>query len=832
MNFFANKLKESAGHDLPQNPIELYQVLPHKEGYAYLRGVQEEVLNNWNARRDEKDIVCKMDTGSGKTLVGLMMLYSKIAEGIGPCLYMCPDNQLINQVVQQAGNYGIPVCQFESSSSQLPLEFLNNKSILVCTAHKVFHSYSAFRLKNIDLGAIVIDDAHKCVDIIRDQTTIQIDRTEDWSDHFIKLFESDLEFQSPANYIRLIDGDPYYQMRVPYWAWQEKHGAILKMLKEHAEEDFLKWKWDLVANNLLEYDCFISGSHIELSPIHAPHHEISSFDNAKHRFILSATFEDEQDLIKDMGISYECLINPIKPKDRKEIGQRLILAPSRIDSTLDDEQLRALVASYKSNKHNIVIITPSGNRAALWASVGARIVATSDVKSSVANLADTKGNFLVLVNRYEGIDLIGDMCRILVIDGLPRHISLRDHYLEQRLDLVDASRKAQIIEQGLGRAARSGADYCAIFLLGDDLTRFMGIERNLSYFTPITRAQIKLGLSLFDKEEVTNSINSIKDVTQLCIDQNSDWRAFHTKAILKADLDTSNPDKIRRLLFAKIEKDAIVRFRRREFVETISVIDQILSDPEITAKQKSWYFQLAAQLSHLGDVARSNDLQIKAASMNGNMFHPAKGYVFAKIKNLQSNQASIIKARLSEYSRTQDVSLLFDNILKNLKYTPDIPSKDFERSLSELGHYLGFKTQKPETELGQGPDVLWCLNNSHYLILEAKSRSVQTAIPQKHIEQLLHSELWFKNTYGSELNYTLVTLQPTSKKMSGVNTHDRMKSLNQDGLESLKAKVVQFKNSITSESLDLLTEEKIHQQIVLLGFSPDMFIQKYMTNLN
>lgn len=54
-----------------------------------------------------------MDTGSGKTLTGLLMLYSKLKEGVGPAVYLCPDNQLVEQVYQQAFLYGIPVCKFE-----------------------------------------------------------------------------------------------------------------------------------------------------------------------------------------------------------------------------------------------------------------------------------------------------------------------------------------------------------------------------------------------------------------------------------------------------------------------------------------------------------------------------------------------------------------------------------------------------------------------------------------------------------------------------------------------------------------------------------------------
>ncbi|MCG8321578.1 MAG: DEAD/DEAH box helicase family protein [Cytophagales bacterium] len=72
MNIFEKKLQESAEPELPIDPIELYQTCAYKDGYGYLRGIQEEVLKNWHQSRSQRDIICKMNTGSGKTLTGLL----------------------------------------------------------------------------------------------------------------------------------------------------------------------------------------------------------------------------------------------------------------------------------------------------------------------------------------------------------------------------------------------------------------------------------------------------------------------------------------------------------------------------------------------------------------------------------------------------------------------------------------------------------------------------------------------------------------------------------------------------------------------------------------
>lgn len=85
------------------DPVQLfYDELVQKPNYNFLRGNQTEFLRKWNAKRKDRDIVGIMETGSGKTLLGLLMLYSKLSEGVGPAVYFCPDNQLVEQVRSQA----------------------------------------------------------------------------------------------------------------------------------------------------------------------------------------------------------------------------------------------------------------------------------------------------------------------------------------------------------------------------------------------------------------------------------------------------------------------------------------------------------------------------------------------------------------------------------------------------------------------------------------------------------------------------------------------------------------------------------------------------------
>ena len=109
------------------HPRDLFMALPNKnKSYSYPRDVQTEVWNQWFDNRNEKNNIIKMNTGSGKTVVGLMILKSCLLEGIGPAVYVVPDNYLVNQVVEEAGRIGIKVTKTEDDWSVILKEQSTN----------------------------------------------------------------------------------------------------------------------------------------------------------------------------------------------------------------------------------------------------------------------------------------------------------------------------------------------------------------------------------------------------------------------------------------------------------------------------------------------------------------------------------------------------------------------------------------------------------------------------------------------------------------------------------------------------------------------------------
>ena len=80
------------------NPRDIFMSLTGKaDKYQYPRDVQGEVWKQWFEFRQNKDTIIKMNTGSGKTLVALLILQSCLNEGVGPALNVVPEKYLIEQ---------------------------------------------------------------------------------------------------------------------------------------------------------------------------------------------------------------------------------------------------------------------------------------------------------------------------------------------------------------------------------------------------------------------------------------------------------------------------------------------------------------------------------------------------------------------------------------------------------------------------------------------------------------------------------------------------------------------------------------------------------------
>ena len=748
------KLRAAKSQPAATDPIEIFRRLPKPAGINDLYTSQAHVLEEWHSRRADRDVVIKLHTGGGKTLVGLLVAQSMMNGTNEPVIYLSPTNQLVQQTLEKAAEYSIPAVAYEKSVD-FPDEFLTGRSVLVCNYNALFNGKSRFGLKGsgkdvIHAAAIILDDAHVAFSTVRDSFTLTIGKESDPESyaHLVNTFRSDFkELGKLGTFDDVVSGaDLYAVLEVPYWGWQNRSDQVRQYLRDKAES--FPFEWPFLRDALDYCHCLISRSGFVLTPFFPMVDLIPTFTECPHRIYMSATIGDDSAIIRTFDADPDSIAKPIMSKSLAGVSERMILAPELMQVSIDDvPQMLHKLAKWMADKQNsgTVILTPSVPSARQWQDVATVADSTGKASDCIRELQEGKstGPF-VFANRYDGIDLPGEACRLLILAGLPRGMSEYDLYRANTF-LGGAelnSALAQRIEQGMGRGARGAGDYCIVILTGKDLISWIGRSANLKFLTSSSRAQLQMGTEI---SKSINDLNDLADAIRRCLARDKDWVEYHAETL--AELATMDQaDKVQ-LTQAAVERKAFRLIRDAYFEKAISTIDKYCkSTKDLDSKSKGWLTQIAARAAqYWGRQDLAQELQQQAYADNGNLLRPRVARPYVPL-TVPGKQAEAIVARIADFRARRGYIAEFDEVVAHL--VPEASANQFEQALETLGIMLGFRAERPESLHGVGPDVMWLLDNGLGLVIEAKSRKNQSnALTKDQHGQLLNAAEWFKKEY-------------------------------------------------------------------------------------
>ncbi len=365
------------------NPIEIYDELDRKSQTGPLRPVQIEILKEWWLnRKEDKDLILKLHTGQGKTLIGLLILQSILNEKKGPCLYVCPNKYLVEQTSQEAEKFGIGYVTIEDD---LPDKFLNSEKILITHVQKVFNGKSKFGVggKFTKVNTVILDDSQACIDSINDSFKIKVNNQHELYKKLFQLFEDDLREQGEGSLEEIKSKSKESHntlLPVPYWSWQDKKSEVIKALLESANENEVKFAWPLIKDNLENCQCFITGKELEISTILSPISKFGTFSKAEHRILMSATTQNDSFFVKGLGLNIEAVKNPLINKNEKWSGEKMILIPWLIHEELKETYIINKFAEKDVNRRiGCVVITSSFKKAETYDKLGSIIVKSDNI---------------------------------------------------------------------------------------------------------------------------------------------------------------------------------------------------------------------------------------------------------------------------------------------------------------------------------------------------------------------------------------------------------------------------------------------------------------------
>ena len=797
MPFDFSKLSSENSSDTVISPRDIFTVLPNKDPkYQYPRDVQGEVWAAWFDRRTEKDLVIRMNTGGGKTVVGLIILKSCLNEGKGPAVYVAPDPYLAKQVNQEAGSLGIETTEDKSS-----LRFQSGKAILVTTIRTIVNGQSGFGVGQegiqIQIGSLIIDDAHACLETTESQFTLVFEGKA--HERFLELFNEDLIGQSETLAAEIVDERRGRYMQVPYWAWIDRQSAVVKLItdigrapKKGEKDDFgtknreaVLFNFPLIQEALRLCRCVIGEGRVEISPRILPISVIPALANAERRMVMSATLSDDSVLVSHFDWDAKSLSNPITPQTANDIGDRMILIPQELNPTFTDENLKGLFSDFAKTR-NVVVIVPSNFRAQFWTDKAALTLKAENLEAGVKRLKEGHVGLAVLVNKYDGIDLPKKACEVLVIDGLPdvrRGIDKLEEGILLGSDYI-LSQRIQRIEQGMGRGVRSNEDHCLVFLMGKTLTSFLYKPNAKSKFGSATRAQMTLSHKVSD-DLFRGPLTALGEVAQSFFNRDKHWVAASKSALVHLKYENNQPS----LMLVQKQRDAFSSAMRNDMALSIKLMNEGVNSTT-DAKTKGWLMEQLAEYVHFVNPTESQVLLRSAVSINARVLRPRDGIDYKRLAPSTVKQGEKCAARLkTEFPTGNDLIVAVNGIIDKLIFLPET-SEHFEQAMAEIGWFLGFETQRPEKEFGRGPDVLWEVGEMTYFVIECKNGVTSDNPINKHdCNQLNGSVVWFKELYDNTCSCLPILIHLKTE-------HEHAASLDESAKIMTEAKLNEFKDAV------------------------------------
>ncbi len=556
-----------------------------------------------------------------------------------------------------------------------------------------------------------------------------------------------------------------------------------------------------------------------------------SYDRADQRIFMSATVTNDAFLIKGLGLDPAVVTNPLVYQDEKWSGEKMILIPSLIDESLNREEIVAAFSkSQPKRKYGVVVLAPSFARCEDWKKYGALIADTNTIDQFVTRLREGQcDDTLVVVNRYDGIDLPDDSCRVLIFDSLPHSDMLVDRYTDScRVGSeVLATKTARIIEQGLGRSVRGEKDYCAILLIGPDLVRDVRSAQSRRFFSDQTKTQVEIGLeigtmALDDVAQGTPPMKVLLTLISQCLKRDEGWKSFYIERMDNLTPAKETP-KVLEIFSAELKAER--HAQHGEHDEAVKTIQDLVDKSIQGLAEKGWYLQEMARYMYPQSKTSSNDLQVNAHKANQYLLKPKTGMIVTKL-TVSQKRVENIRAWISAHQSFEDLFLDVDRIVNDLRF--GVNADPFEKALDELGKILGFTAERPDKQWKEGPDNLWAVRDNEYLLFECKSEvSLQRAnVNKQESGQMNNSCAWFKNHYGDS-KFKSILIIPTKKLGDGAAFNEPVKIMRKSQLQLLVNNVRAFFQEFKNLDLKNLSENKIQSFVDAHNLSVDKLVNNY-----
>jgi hypothetical protein len=714
---------------------------------------QADILRAYVEKHDKVgDIALQLPTGSGKTLVGLLIAEWRRRKYREKVVYLCPTNQLVHQVVDQATrHYGLRVAGFTGKKDKydrsLASEYLNADIVAVTNYSSLFNVNPYFS----DAEVLILDDAHSSENYISKYWSLVIRRENPAEPREVQAFSavhSILQKVMPlADAAKMTvakgtdDWNDRWVDKIPTPRLHEVQAEFASALDEYTDKTEMHYAWSVLRDHLDACHVYVSAQEILIRPLVPPTVTHRPFSRAKQRVYMSATLGAGGDLERVTGVRQIERLQPPLGWDKQGIGRRFFLLPHK---SLDDQQTHDLaVAAVKLAKRGLYLVPDGGaERRAKGRFVQSHVAVfdADQLERSKAPFTSATDAVAVIANRYDGIDLVGDECRLLIIEGLPRGANLQERFFMRKIgaSILLEDRVLTRVVQGFGRCTRSPNDYAAVIIVGEKLHKYLLNRENRAFLHPEIQAEIEFGIDQSDLrgEEFLENLRHFlaQDAEWKCADDDIIERRT---SLVQKDLPATA--QLRSTVADEVEY--VQAMWSGDYLEALARCRQVLTrltESDLRGYRAMWLYLAgsAAWLatrnlgSDLGNVANTYFAQAKNAApslrwLTGmNVPTPLEEAVPSAPRSSAATLVEGIEDIFEEVGTVQDRK--YDAIEKEVRsgIAQDDDGKLFEKSHETLGSLLGYAVGK--VEASGTPDPWWMTGQYCFVFedySEAKSGS-------------------------------------------------------------------------------------------------------------
>ena len=782
---------------VPDSPEKLFRTLPRRK-IPDVMPHQKAIMDAYVSEAvDAPDVALQLPTGSGKTLVGLLIAEWRRRKYQERIVYLCPTRQLVNQVFEQAKDkYGLTVLCFTGSAQDYDpaakSRYRNTASVAVTTYSSLFNTRPFFSNANV----LIVDDTHTAENYVSALWSLRVERNnpEHAALHTslrgaIKPLLDPLDFARLSGQLDNTDNLTWVD-KIPTPEFVKIANELAEILNEHTQDMELKHPWSMIRDQLRACHLYISSQDILIRPLIPPTWSHPPFSKPRQRIYMSATLGAGGDLERLMGRRNIKRLATPEGWDRQGVGRRFFIFPGMSHDVEATAELRR--ALMRRTQRSLVLVPSDQMRDKIAKdvedSLNFNIFRATNIEISKKPFVSASKAVAVVANRYDGIDFPHEECRLLFIEGLPKATNLQERFIMTRMGAnVLFNERIQVrVLQAIGRCTRSLEDYSAVVVSGEELTDYLANVRRRKFFHPELQAEISFGVD----QSMDVSLEDLLENFDIFLKNGNDWEEVNQQIITARENATQEPfpaiDELSNVVTHEINFQK--RLWQSDYEAALASAESVLGGlnaPELGGYRALWHY-LAGSAAGLGANSGISSLTAKARTQFSKAkraaigipwlvklaLHKTEDVSFGEEDSVLMEQLERVEITLGRLGTVHNRRFAKQEkeILKGIQSEDSGP---FENAQKLLGDILGFETGNKETD--GSPDPWWIAGNDCFVFEDYTGARDSSALDVTKARQVASHPDWMRENVVASANTNIlpVLVTPVKRVKQGAMAHLR-----------------------------------------------------------